>query len=104
MMAHCVPTFARRGGRKQDLTSDILVSLMAASASRRSLGSKTAAVSILLPALIGRCGSGGVGAHEFLDAPAGLGLDVVTDGHRGEHDRQVDLDRFAGVVVDRAGL
>jgi hypothetical protein len=41
------------------------------------------------------------GADEFLDSPAGLGLDVVTDGHRGENDRQVRLDRFAGAVIDR---
>jgi hypothetical protein len=40
------------------------------------------------------------GTHEFLDAPAGLGLDVVADGQRGEHDAQVRFDGFAGVVID----
>ena len=44
------------------------------------------------------------GADEFLDAPAGLVLDEVADGQGGKHDRQVDVDRFAFVVVDRAGL
>ncbi len=44
------------------------------------------------------------GSHEFLDAPAGLGLDIVADSQRGEHDRQVGLDGFAFVVIDRAGL
>ena len=43
------------------------------------------------------------GADEFLDAPAGLGLDPVADGHGGEHDGQVGVDGFAFVVVDRAG-
>jgi hypothetical protein len=40
------------------------------------------------------------GADEFLDAPVGLVLDVVADGPCGKHDSQVDIDRFAGVVVD----
>jgi hypothetical protein len=35
------------------------------------------------------------GAHEILDAPAGLGFDVVADGHRGQHDAQVGFYRFA---------
>jgi hypothetical protein len=29
------------------------------------------------------------GTDEFLDAPAGLVLDEVADGHRGDHDAQV---------------
>jgi hypothetical protein len=41
------------------------------------------------------------GAYEFLDAPTGLVLDPVADGQRGEDDREVGFDRFAGVVVDR---
>ena len=44
------------------------------------------------------------GSDEFLDAPAGLVLDVVTDGHRCDNDAQVGLDGFAQVVVDRTGL
>jgi hypothetical protein len=44
------------------------------------------------------------GAREFLDTSADLGFNVVADGHRGKHDREVRLDRFAGVVLDRAGL
>ena len=38
------------------------------------------------------------GSYEFVDAPAGLSLDEVADGHRGEHDRHVGFDRFALVV------
>lgn len=36
--------------------------------------------------------------------PAGLGLDVVADGHGGEHNAEVSLDGVAGAVVDRASL
>ena len=43
------------------------------------------------------------GADEFLDAPTSLGLNLVTDRHRGDDDAQVRLDRLADVVVDRAG-
>ena len=42
-------------------------------------------------------------ADEFLDAPTSLGLNPVTDRHRGDDDAQVRLDRLADVVVDRAG-
>ena len=44
------------------------------------------------------------GLDEFLDAPTGLVLDPVTDRQGGEHDRQVGLDRFPGVVVHGMGL
>ena len=44
------------------------------------------------------------GADEFSDAPTGLVFDPVADGQGGEHDRQVSLDGFAFVVVDRSGL
>ena len=65
------------------------------SASRRSSGSGSAAVRIWsagfdLDGAVAACG-----ADEFLDAPTGLVLDVVADGHRGEHDAQVGLDGFA---------
>src|SRR5665213_3869172 len=54
----------------------------------------------------GADGDGAVAAvvlNELLDRPAGLFLDVVGDGQGGEHDRQVGLDGFAFVVVDRSG-
>ena len=44
------------------------------------------------------------GADESLDAPTGLVLDIVADGHGGEHDRQVGFDGFAEVVIDRTYL
>jgi hypothetical protein len=44
------------------------------------------------------------GPDEFLHAPTGLVFDPVADRQSGEHDRQVRLDGFAGVVVDRPGL
>jgi hypothetical protein len=31
-------------------------------------------------------------------------LDIVADGHGGEHDRQVGFDGFAEVVIDRTYL
>ena len=43
------------------------------------------------------------GADEFLDRPAGPGLDAVGDRQRGEHDGEVGVDGFAFVVVDRPG-
>jgi hypothetical protein len=43
-----------------------------------------------------------VGADEFLDAPAGLDLDVVAHGQC-DDDAEVRLNGFAQVVVDRAG-
>ncbi len=42
------------------------------------------------------------GPDEFLDTPAGLGLDVVAEGHRCDHAAQVRLNRFAQMVIDRA--
>ena len=44
------------------------------------------------------------GPDELLHAPAGLVLDPVGEGHGCEHDREVGVDRFSFVVVDRAGL
>ena len=41
--------------------------------------------------------------HEAADAEAGGGLQVAGDGQGGEHDGQVGVDRFAGVVEDRPG-
>jgi hypothetical protein len=43
-------------------------------------------------------------ADEFLDAPTGLGLNVMTDGHRRDDNAQVGFDGLAHVVIDRAGL
>src|SRR6185312_6925294 len=71
---------------------------MVASASRRSSGSGSAAVGICRPALIWMVPIAAGGSYEFVDAPAGLSLDEVADGHRGEHDRHVGFDRFALVV------
>jgi hypothetical protein len=42
--------------------------------------------------------------HEFLYFPTSSVLDPVGYGHRGEHDRQVVVDRFTFVVIDRASL
>ena len=44
------------------------------------------------------------GADELLDGPAGAVLDEPGDGQGGEHDRQVRVDRFTDVVIDRPGL
>ena len=44
------------------------------------------------------------GLDEFPDGPAGGLLDPAADGQGGEHDRQVRVDGFALVVVDRPGL
>jgi len=44
------------------------------------------------------------GAHEFLDAQAAWCSTQWLNGKGGEDDRQVGVDRFAFVVVDRSGL
>ena len=74
------------------------------SASRRSFGSGSAAVSVCPPALDADGAVAAGGAHKFLDAPTGLDLNPVADSHRGDHDAQVRLDRFPDVVIDRPGL
>jgi hypothetical protein len=43
------------------------------------------------------------GADEFLDGPAGAGLDEAGDGEGGEHDGQVGVDGLALAVVDGPG-
>ena len=64
----------------------------------------SAAVSDLFSGLDGDGAVAPCSPHEFLDAPTGSVLYPVGEGHRGEHDRQVGLDGFAFVVVDRSGL
>src|SRR5262245_19698651 len=73
-------------------------------ASRRSSGSGSNSGQDLpacfdLHGAVAACGS-----YEFLDAPTGLGLDVVADCQGGEHDGQVSVDGFPFVVVDGPGL
>jgi hypothetical protein len=43
------------------------------------------------------------GAHEPTDRPSGALLHEPADGQRGEHHREVGVDGFAFVVVDRPG-
>jgi hypothetical protein len=40
------------------------------------------------------------GAHEFLDAPTGLRLDVVADGQGSEHDGQVRCSARGLLILD----
>ena len=44
---------------------------------------------------------GSEGLDDLSEAVAGRGLQVAGDRESGEHDREVGLDRVAGVVEDR---
>jgi hypothetical protein len=66
------------------------VSLMVASASRRSSG-RVGGGQDLSAALDLDSAVAAGGSDEFLYAPTCLVHDVVADGHRGEHDRQITI-------------
>ena len=75
-----------------------------ARASVRSSGSGSAAVRVWRPAWIVTVRYRRAVRTNFLMLQPVWCLDPVADGHRGEHDAQVCVDRFACAVVDRAGL